>query len=418
MIRRFTRRLGQVFAALVALAALLALYVEVDGIPRYMPETVDGRVEVTAARVERGRELASLLCVDCHADPQTGRLTGKHLADLPPQFGEIYSNNITAHPDKGVGRWTDGQLRYFLRTGVRPDGQYVPPYMIKLPHASDEDLDAIVAYLRSDDPAVAPADVDPPGVTRVTFLTKALTHTVFKPLPYPTAPKVAPPRSDRVAYGRYLVFTLDCYTCHSADFTKMNVLEPEKSVGYMGGGNAMKRHDGSDIHTPNLTADDETGIGRWSEADFVRALRQGFRPDGRVLSYPMLPKPELDEDEAAAIYAYLRTVPRIRNAVPRPTYEIAGADDGARAYARYGCASCHGDTGAGALADLRRADERYPDDASLRRWIDEAPTLKPGTKMPGWKGVIREEDYPPLLAHVRALGRASGGRHAANVPAR
>jgi mono/diheme cytochrome c family protein len=289
--------------------------------------------------------------------------------------------------------------------------------MVKLPHMSDEDLDSIIAFLRSDDPRVAAADADPPGVTQPSFLAKTLSHGPFKPLPYPTKPIVTPSKTDAVAYGRYLTHNLDCYTCHSASFTSMNVLEPEKSAGYLGGGNKLKDASGKDIYSANLTSDPETGIGNWTEADFVRAMKKGFRPDGRVLHYPMEAKPALDDEEAAAIYAYLLTVPKIKNAFPRPAMPpaaVAGNDQGKALYDRYGCASCHGETGKGAVGDLRRANEAYPSDADLRHWIDEAPTMKPGTKMPGWKGVIKEEDYPSLIAYVRALSAAKADRAASN----
>jgi mono/diheme cytochrome c family protein len=398
----------------VGIAGGLAAYVQIDGIPRYAHETPEIHVEVTAERVARGKKLSQLLCVGCHEDEKTHRLTGKRLADAPPELGDIWSKNITEHPTAGIGRWTDGELEYFLRTGVRPDGQYVPPWMIKLPHASDEDVHSIVAFLRSGDPLVAPSDVKPAGETKTTFLSKALAHGPFRPLPYPKEPIVAPPRSDRVAFGRYLVFNLDCFGCHSPDFKSMNVLEPEKTPGYMSGGNTLVGVDGAKIRTPNLTPDEETGIGAWTEQDFVRALRHGFRPDGRALSYPMLPRQELDDDEASAIYTYLRTVPKIRNAVPRPSPAVAG-DPGRRAYERYGCSGCHGATGAGPGGDLRAANERYPTDEALRAWIEDAPSKKPGTKMPAWRGVIRDDDYAPLMAYVRTLARP--GKQASREPA-
>lgn len=413
MIKKVLKRAGAGLGGVVGVAAALALYVQLAGVPTYdKPVTDDRVVAVTPERVEQGAKLASLLCAGCHENDETHRFTGKHLADLPPELGVAYSQNITRHPTKGVGGWTDGQLRYFLRTGVRPDGQYVPPYMIKMPHTSDADLDAIIAFLRSDDPRVASADVDALGVTRPSFVVKALTHVAFKPLPYPTSPVVAPPKSDAVAYGRYLVFSLDCFGCHSADFKTMNTLEPEKTPGYMGGGNALLVAGGAKIYTANLTADPETGIGRWTEADFVRALRKGFRPDGSVVRAPMTPKPELTDEDAAAIYAYLRSVPTIKNAVPAPVVppvSVAAIAPGKALYQQYGCGSCHGETGKGALGDLRGANTAYPTDAELRRWIDEAPSIRPNTKMPGWKGIIKEQDYAPLMAYVRALSAAKAG---------
>jgi mono/diheme cytochrome c family protein len=407
------RRAGIALGVVIVLAAALALYVQIDGIPRYPKPVIEERTAVaTPERLERGAKLASLLCAGCHEDQATHRFTGKQMADIPPQFGVVVSKNITGHPVKGIGSWTDGQIRHLLRTGLRPDGQYVPPWMIKLPHTSDEDIDSIIAFLRSNDPRVAPADVAPPGETKPTFLAKALAHGVFGPLPAPKGPVFAPPKSDAIAYGRYLVYTLDCFGCHSPDLTKSDPLDPEKTPGYMSGGGELKGTGGKSIYTANLTADDETGIGTWTEAQFVRAVKKGFRPDGRVLQYPMGPRPELDDDEAAAIYLYLRSLPKIKRAVPRP--QLGGPESlaelpGKTLYQRYGCGGCHGETGKGAVGDLRNANETYPTDIELRRWIDEAPAIKRNTKMPGWKGVIKEDDYPALLAYVRALS-ASGAR--------
>ena len=407
--RRALKIVGLVLATLVVLVAGFLLYVEVDGIPRYPVEKVTFHAEPTPERVARGRKLANVLCANCHMNPTTRELTGKRMADAPPQFGVVYSRNITRHPTKGIGSWSDSELAYLLRTGVKRDGQYTPPWMVKLPHLSDEDLASIIAFLRSDDSMVAASDRDPPGVSRPTFLTKLLSHVAFRKLPYPDHPIAAPPASDRVAHGRYLVFALDCYGCHSADFKTMNVAEPEKSAGYLGGGNTVLDLRGKPIRSANLTPDPETGIGRWSEQEFVAALRTGFRPDRTLIRYPMGPMPELSDEEAGAMYAYLRTVPPIRNSVPRdpPPPPSTAKADGRQLYERYGCVSCHGDDGVG-IADLRSAGQHYPTPEALRTWIEDAPGVKPGARMPVWKGVIREEDYQPLMDHVLQLGKTRG----------
>ncbi|MES1176366.1 MAG: c-type cytochrome [Myxococcales bacterium] len=402
MLKKLLKWLGSGVAALLVIVAGLLLYVQLDGLPHFQRVTPPRHVEVTAARVERGRKLASLLCVHCHLDASTGRLSGKVMADLPPEFGTVVSKNITQSRSKGIGGWSDGQLAYLLRTGIRPDGRYVPPYMIKLPHASDEDLDSIIAFLHSSDPMLAPAEVDPPGVTQPSLLVKALAHTVMGPLPFPARAISTPSRDDRVAYGRYLVYSLDCYSCHSADFKSVNIMSPPLSEGYLGGGNKLLDEQGHTVYSANLTPDPTTGIGRLSEAEFVRTLRYGLRPDGSTLHYPMTPMPSLDDDDARAIYAYLSTVPALKHAVQRPAPAAPDSDPGRQAYAKYGCGSCHGETGLG-LADLRSANHDYPTDPELLRWILDAPTLKPGTRMPAWRGIVREQDYPALLLHVRRL---------------
>jgi mono/diheme cytochrome c family protein len=409
--RKILKVAGLVLAAVVVVVVAFLVYVQLDGIPHYRVEKVTFDAAASPERLARGKKLATLLCANCHLDPSSQQLTGKRMYDAPEEFGVIYSPNITGHPTKGIGRWTDSELAYLLRTGVRRDGRYTPPYMVKLPHLSDEDLASIIAFLRSDDSMVAPSDQDPPGVAQPSFLTKVLCHTVFRKLPYPDHPITAPPVSDRVAYGKYLVSGLECYGCHSADFKTMNIAEPEKSAGFMGGGNPLLDLRRKPIRSANITPDDETGIGRWSEHDFVTAVRTGFRPDRTLIRYPMPLIPDVSEEEAGAIYAYLRTVPPIRNAFPRdlPAAPAPGAPiaDGKVLYERYGCVSCHGDDGVG-IADLRKGAEHYPVREVLKAWIQDAPKIRPGTRMPGWREVIREQDYDPLIDHVLHLGKTRG----------
>ena len=328
------------------------------------------------------------------------------MADVPAQFGSAYSRNITQDPNFGIGSWSDGEIAYLLRTGIARDGRYTPPWMPKYPLMSDDDLESIIVFLRSDDPMVAPAAVRPTGVSQPTFLTKLLAHTVFKPLPLPKQRIETPAQSDQLAYGRYLSTNLGCFACHSADFKKINDLEPEKSAGYMGGGNTLQDESGHVILSANLTFDD-TGIGHWSEQDFTRAVRTGILPAHTVVSYPMVPMPDLTESDTAAIYAYLRTVPKINNSVPRPSRltPVAEGDNGKALYYKYSCNSCHGDNGNG-IGDLRQATEHYPTDPQLEAYIRHAPTFKPGTRMPPFEGIIQEADYKPLIEYVRQLGRA------------
>jgi mono/diheme cytochrome c family protein len=406
-VKRALKVIAALLGLLIAAVGGFLLFVQIDGIPKYPVEKIDVKVESTPERVARGAKLATLLCATCHLNPTTGALTGKRMLDAPKEFGEIFSRNITQHPDKGIGKWSDADIVYLLRTGVRPDGQYYPPWMAKLPHMSDEDLASIVAFLRSNDPRVAPANVDPPGVTRPSFLSKLLSHVAFKKMPYPDHAIVAPPKSDKVEYGKYVVMGLDCFSCHSADFKTNDFQNPDKSVGYLGGGNPVLGLDGKAVPSANLTSDDATGIGKWSEAEFARAVREGVRPDGHVLRYPMVPMASLDDEEVSAIYAYLRSIPKLRHAVARAPFAEAPAGGGGKAlYLKYACFSCHGDKGVG-IGDLRKAKVDFPDDAQLHAWIRNAPSIKPGVIMPKFDGVIAEADYAPLMKYVRELGAAA-----------
>src|SRR5262245_46792529 len=272
--RKVLKGLAFLVLGLVVALAGGALYLHLADIPTYTPQRVEFTVDVTPERVARGRRTTVMLCAGCHKDAATGALTGQRMADAPPQFGTIYSANITQDREHGIGSWTDAELAYLIRTGVTRDGRYTPPWMLKLPLLADEDLKDVIAFLRSDDALVRPSPV-PSRPSRPSLFTKFLTRVAFKPLPYPAAPIVAPPASDRVAYGRYLmVAKLDCYGCHSKDFAKVDMLVPENSEGFLGGGNAMRDREGRVIYTSNLTHD-AAGLGRWTEADFHRTMTMG-----------------------------------------------------------------------------------------------------------------------------------------------
>ena len=410
--KRALKALGYAVGAVVVLVGGFVAYCAIDGIPHFDKPVVDIKVEVTPERVARGKKLVSLLCAECHKDPTTGKLTGKRMDDAPPEFGELHSRNITRSKEHGIGSWTDGELIALLRTGIARDGRYTPVWMAKLPHMADEDVASIVAFLRSDDPLVQPSEV-PSVPCKVTLLSKILCHTVFRPLPLPTHVQTAPAKTDKVAYGRYLVTdALECYACHSADFKTMNVDEPEKSPGFLGGDNALIGLSHEKIYSANITPDPKTGIGTWTEAQLERALRDGIRPDNTLVRYPMEPMRDLDDDDVAAIYAYLMQVPAItKRRHPNPPQALASnASDGQKIYYKYGCNSCHGENGVG-IGDLRGAYKKYATDEALRAWIRNAPSFKPDTKMPTWDGVIAENEYPPLLKYVRKLGQdaAAGG---------
>jgi mono/diheme cytochrome c family protein len=112
--------------------------------------------------------------------------------------------------------------------------------------------------------------------------------------------------------------------------------------------------------------------------------------------------PELTDEDAAAIYAYLRTIPKLSNEVKRVEEELVAGDDGKKIYYKYGCPACHGDNGVG-IGDLRKATQHYPTDEKLLGWLKNAPAIKPETKMPQWEGVIKPEEFGPLLAYVKTL---------------
>jgi mono/diheme cytochrome c family protein len=252
--------------------------------------------------LDRGNYLMNSIvaCGNCHT-PQTpqGPAQGKELAG-GTKFDEggpfvSYASNITPDPETGIGKWTDRELIIAIREGKRPDGTTIgPPMPIPLYRSlSDEDVHAIVAYIRSVPPVVNKV---PKSEYRI-------------PLPPAYGPPIAavvptPPRTDKVAYGAYLAGPLGhCIECHSTPGPN----GAPDFVNNLGAG-------GMNFHGPwgtsvarNITP---TGIGNWGDADIRRAITAGVRPDGERLKPPMAYGyyKNIVPEDLDAIVAYLRTL--------------------------------------------------------------------------------------------------------------
>lgn len=262
--------------------------------------TVARRPELQA----EGKRLTMLMCGSCHYDAKTKSLTGKRMKDAPGIVGKVYSANLTNDPSTGIFHYSDEELKVLFRTGISREGKLMP-YMLR-PNLADEDIAAIITFLRSDDALVAPKP-NTMGKTRYTPIGKfGISRT--KPLPYADQP-VPKPAADTLALGKYLVDNLGCYHCHSKSFLALDYQSPERSKGYMAGGNRMKGADGKTIRTPALTFHD-AGLKGWTEKDLILLLRQGVTPDKKVVRSPMPIFPELTDAEIVSVYRYLRQLPR------------------------------------------------------------------------------------------------------------
>ncbi len=316
------KKLLKIIGILILIAGLgaagFASFIAIRGIPKFEPNVPPvATITYTPERVERGAKIASMLCQNCHLNRTSNSMTGIHLVEIP-DFGTINSKNITNDPEIGIGKWTDSELIYFIRTGIHPNtGQYVPPYMPKLIHISDEDIYSIISYLRSDRPEMQASKEELPE-SDPSFLTKFLCFVAFKPFEYPKAPIPNPDTTNQLEWGKYLaLYQLECYACHSESFEKLNMLEPEKTAGFFGGGNPIGTASGAKILSRNLTMDEETGLGKWTEEEFIKAVKYGMVPKGPALRQPMMPFVNLTDDEVKAIFAYLKTVPKIHNKLDR-----------------------------------------------------------------------------------------------------
>ena len=120
-----------------------------------------------------------------------------------------------------------------------------------------------------------------------------------------------------VQRGKYLLDIIPCTDCH----TPGTFLGHPDMKRYLGGSEVGFEVPGLGIfYGPNLTPDDETGIGKWTKEQIATAITTGKRPDGRILAPPMPVESfkHLTHKDALAIAAYLKSLPPIKNKVPGP----------------------------------------------------------------------------------------------------
>jgi cytochrome c2 len=276
------------------------------------------KVELTAERIERGEYLAHhvALCMDCHsvrdwdlfsAPPKPGTLGGggdvfNREMGMP---GVFYATNITP---AGVGDWTDGELFRAITSGVAKDGRAIFPIMpYKYYGQMDkEDIYSIIAYLRT----LEPVEADYPK-REIDFPMSLIVNLI------PSEPEfsVLPDPSDKIAYGEYLAGA--CKECHSP----FENGQPNLEKAFQGGA-TFPMPKGGHLTALNLTPDKETGIGNWTEEQFIQKFKQyadsSYSPQycgpnefNSIMPWTMLSG--LEERDLSAIYAYLQTLEPVSN---------------------------------------------------------------------------------------------------------
>lgn len=402
-----------VFCLLVLLAGAGLVAIWLMPLPDYPEVAVaDPGIESTPERVERGARLVASTCATCHAGPESTKLAGRALEELPSYWGDVVAANLTSHKVAGILALDDAQLVRALRTGVGRDGTFLPPYMPRYPRMSDEDLASIIAFLRSDDPWVEATSAKP-GKSKPSFAVKLQSLLEWRPAPVPTDPIEPPSRDDPEALGAYLVEdVLQCNACHGSKPAMLALDHAIKDPGYLGGGIEMKDANGKKLFAPNITFDDETGIGKWTFEEFKMAMVQGARPDGTPLRWPMPHYLMLDDVELAAIFAYLANVPPVEREKVEPSHEylVPGQklDRGRHLFFKHGCYSCHGEkTPHGTMRD---AAETFATDEELVEFIRMPAKSRPRALMPGYGNVMDDEELAALAVYVRSMATAVKGK--------
>jgi cytochrome c553 len=267
-----------------------------------------------ARLVERGAYIVRsvAVCGHCHAaDPRSpdGPLSGG-FEFKGWRLGTIAAKNLTPDNATGLGTWSDAEIIRALRNGENKEGEVMAPVMpYEWFHGmADEDALAVARYLRSLSP------VGKQVADHENFVFDMAELILLEPVDDPS-PRNSPPRGPTAEYGGYLANSVAlCADCH----TPREGIMQSHDRGRLFAGDATPPA-GFPANPRNLTPDVETGIGGWSESDFVRALRVGVSPAGYRLD-PFMPWQQfmrMTDDDLRAIWLYLRTLPPIRSEIPR-----------------------------------------------------------------------------------------------------
>jgi mono/diheme cytochrome c family protein len=250
-------------------------------------------VSSDSASIARGKHLADVHCRGCH-----GSDLGGTAFFVDSSLGSIPAPNLTAGRGGKGSAYTEVDFVRAIRHGVKHDGK--PAFIMPagdFSHLSDEDLGALVAYLRTVPP------VDKPWPTpRLTFLARTLAgagafgdvlnaetidHDALKNVK-------APAKGPTVAYGNYLVNLSGCRSCHGAQLNGNQSGEPGAPFA------------------PNITPGGACGA--WSNAQFMQTIRTGTTPDKRKLDPKFMPWQafkNMTDEELTAVYRLLQSQPKL-----------------------------------------------------------------------------------------------------------
>jgi mono/diheme cytochrome c family protein len=296
----------------------------------------------TASRVARGEYLARAAdCVACHTVPGGKPFAGGLAFKLP--FGTLYSSNITADRETGIGAWSDDDFVRALHDGIRRDGKRLYPAFPYTSYSmlSREDVLAIKAYLFS----LPTTRQETPQPELVFPFNQRWAMGFWNAAFFRSARfAAAPDKSTEWNTGAYVALALaHCAECHTP-----------RNIGFaLDRGNELGGAIVEGWRAPNITADPVHGIGRWTDEALYQYLRHGHAPGHGSAGGPMGEAVEnslqyLDPGDTRALITYLRSVPARAGADPadvntkpeRMAATPAGLQQGLRLF-EGSCASCH-----------------------------------------------------------------------------
>jgi len=379
------------------------------------------------ALIARGNYLALAgNCASCHTAKNGAFMAGGLAFETP--FGRIYSTNITADADTGIGNWTDREFLASMRLGRRPGGEHLYPVFpyTAFTKVTDEDVAALFAYLKSIPPVrYTPAE----NKLSFPFNFRPLI-AVWKAMFFEQGVYVASlDKSDEWNRGAYLVEALaHCGACHSP----RNFLGAESAALAMTGGVYTSEVRSGALRpwsAPNLTSA-HGGLGIWPHEEISAYLQTGrnsfvetFGPMNEVV---MNSTRHLEDNDVDAMAAYLKSLPANESELgPAARDDVLGMG---RTLYNLHCGTCHLPTGLGDPEVAPRLGEgslvvRASNPASLINVILDGPQPPDPPLPPKWRKLMEDfryllddEEIAALASYVRnSWGNTAGAVSASEV---
>jgi mono/diheme cytochrome c family protein len=279
---------GGIGAILLTLVSVLLL---IGMVKAYAPRSApvpELKIASMPEQIARGEHLANSFCASCHSTTNELPLTGgvDLGKDFPMPLGSYISANLT--PAGPLQNWSDGEIFRTIRNGIDRDGQALFVMSgARGRHLSDDDIKAVIAYLRSQ-PAVVNDTQHPLDQYNPLALILVGAGVIPEGEPPITQAIGMPPKGPTAEFGAYILSYQDCVLCHGADLS--------------GGTPGQLAPVG-----PNLSV-----VKNWTQEQFITTLRTGVDPDGHALNGKLMPWRNIgrmDDDELAAMYAYISSSP-------------------------------------------------------------------------------------------------------------
>lgn len=322
--RRLLKLVGWLLALLVA-AGLGGLGYFISRYPDAAPARLVS-LPTSPEALARGEYLVRhvMACLDCHSQRDFSKHAGpirpgtlgmggerfdRQTAGVP---GVIHAPNITP---AAIGQWTDGELLRAVTEGISRDGHALFPIMpyTNYGRLAEDDVRAALAYVRT----LRPVESHHPE-RRLDFPMNLIVRVIPRRAAFGSRPSPA----DRVAYGKYLATAASCGDCH----TPLDGGQPNEALAFAGGAEFAHPELGYRVRSANITPDADTGIGQWTEEQFINKFKAFEGPDDRRLTdaeqrqntaMPWRQYAGMTREDLGAIYAWLRTLKPLSHRVDR-----------------------------------------------------------------------------------------------------